>query len=67
MKNFTKKIAIIAAIGFMLIPSTTLFTSCEKECDWYVNDDMGILTGYQDEETCKEWAAKYNDVTCECR
>jgi hypothetical protein len=41
--------------------------SCEDAfCNWYVYDAQGILTGYTDSNTCHDWAAEWDDVTCTC-
>ncbi len=67
MKKISKpasRLFIFAAVFGLSMLSAS---SCEDMfCDWYVDDDDGILTGYQDESTCKEWASTWSDVTCEC-
>lgn len=65
MKKYLKNIAVVVTFSFIILAGAAL-TSCEEDCDWYVDDEMGILTGYEDEDTCKEWANEWDDVTCEC-
>jgi len=56
------------ALG-LVVTLSLVGSSCEEfdSCDWYVYDADGILTGYQDKETCQEWASMWSDVTCTCK
>ena len=59
---------IISFIVVILL--TVSMQSCEdlfEQCNWYVYDADGILTGYTDKDTCQDWAATWSDVTCSCR
>jgi hypothetical protein len=60
---FARLLILTGFVGLSLLSAS----SCKDMfCSWYVYDEDGILTGYQDESTCKDWAAKWSDVTCEC-
>lgn len=65
MIRLIKFTAAILVFGLTMVTSS----SCEKDpfCRWYVDDEDGILTGYHDEDTCKDWAAQWDDVTCTCK
>ena len=65
MKKDLKHFTVLIFFSLILTAGAAL-TSCELGCDWYVTDADGILTGYEDESTCKEWAAEWDDVWCDC-
>jgi hypothetical protein len=65
MKKDFKHISVLILFAIMIIGGA-LYTSCKPDCRWYVTDEDGILTGYHDEETCKDWAAEWDDVYCDC-
>ena len=68
MKKLFIKLTLI--LGLIFMASTPMMTSScavEEQCNWYVYDAQGILTGYTSEANCHEWARKWNDVICTCR
>jgi hypothetical protein len=67
MKRISRLVTRLSIFAGVIGLSLLSASSCKDMfCSWYVYDEDGILTGYQDESTCKEWAATWSDVTCEC-